>query len=120
MAECYAAFDAALSTVGSSAYELAGMGVPSILVPDVSPQKDEDFVAKAHRVLGDQGGFVVKAFDREGLAAAFAAMDDPRRLAAMTRDRIAQKPPNGAVNAATILMQQVSHLREDGPWRESS
>jgi UDP-N-acetylglucosamine:LPS N-acetylglucosamine transferase len=108
MAECYSAFDAALSTVGSSAYELAFMGVPSILVPDVSPQKDEDFEAKARRVLGEKGGFVVKAFDQAGLATAFAAMNDPARLAAMTEDRATQTLPNGAVNAAAAMLR---HLR---------
>jgi len=98
--------------VGSSAYELAFMGVPSILVPDVSPQKDEDFEAKARRVLGQKGGFVVKAFDKAGLAAAFAAMNDPARLAAMTEDRAALTLPNGAVNAAAALHRQLRPPRK--------
>jgi spore coat polysaccharide biosynthesis predicted glycosyltransferase SpsG len=55
MAECRLDFDAAISTVGSSAYELAYMGVPAILIPDVSSQKDEDFFAKAQRVVGESG-----------------------------------------------------------------
>lgn len=103
MAECCRAFDAAISTVGSSAYELASMSVPAILVTDVSPQKDEDFVGKARRLLGANGGFVVRGFDTPALEAAFAAMDDPARLGAMTADRAALKLPNGARAAAALL-----------------
>ncbi|MEQ8355937.1 MAG: hypothetical protein RH942_10415 [Kiloniellaceae bacterium] len=111
MAECYAAFDAAISTVGSSAYELAYMGVPSILIPDVSPQKDEDFFAKARRVVGEAGGFVVPAFDDAALQTAFAAMDDPARLTAMKEDRARLPLQNGAANAAAVLMRHVQPRR---------
>jgi hypothetical protein len=51
---------------------------------------------------------VVKAFDQAGLATAFAAMNDPARLAAMTEDRATQTLPNGAVNAAAAMLR---HLR---------
>ncbi len=112
MAECYAAFDAAISTVGSSAYELAYMGVPSILIPDVSPQKDEDFFAKARRVVGERGGFVVKAFDTAALETAFAAMKDAARLTAMKEDRARLELPNGAESAAAQLLSHVEKLRK--------
>jgi hypothetical protein len=79
------------------------MGVPSILVTDVSPQQDEDFLLKAQRIVGANGGFVVRGFDTPALESAFAAMDDPARLAAMTADRAALKLENGARTAAALL-----------------
>ena len=103
VAECYSAFDAAISTVGSSAYELASMGVPSILVTDVSPQQDEDFPLKARRIVGANGGFVVRGFDTPALQSAFAAMDDPQQLEAMTQDRARLALPDGASAGAALL-----------------
>ncbi len=103
MAECYAAFDMAISATGSSAYELAYLGVPAILIPDVSPQHDEDHVAKAKRVLGENGGFVVPAFDGPALHAAFSAMSNKERLQAMKEDRASLKLQNGAENCAKLL-----------------
>ncbi|MGD1877507.1 MAG: hypothetical protein ACFB13_08405 [Kiloniellaceae bacterium] len=114
MAECFAAFDAAISTVGSSAYELAYMGIPAILVPDVSPQKDEDFFAKARRTLGDRGGFVVPAYDTLALDTAFANFDDPAQLAAMKEDRVRTELPNGAVAAAELLVRYTASVRNAG------
>lgn len=110
MAECYGAFDTAISTTGSSAYELAFMGVPSILIPSVSPQQIEDHLQKARRVLGANGGFVVTAHDTAALEAAFAAMDDPGRLAAMKDDRARTRLPDGAANAARILVQHTAKI----------
>lgn len=110
MAECYSAFDAAISTVGSSAYELAYMGVPAILIPDVSPQKDEDYAAKARRTVGEHGGFVVPAYDTAALEAAFSAVNAPARLAAMTADRAALKLPNGARAGAALLARYTDDI----------
>lgn len=114
MSECYGAFDAAISTVGSSAYELASMGVPAILVTDVSPQQDEDFVIKAKRLLGANGGFVVPGFDTPALQTAFAAMNDPARLAAMAADRAALKLENGARAAAALLARYTDKISSGG------
>jgi UDP:flavonoid glycosyltransferase YjiC (YdhE family) len=114
VAECYSAFDAAISTVGSSSYELASMGVPSILVTDVSPQQDEDFPLKAQRIVGANGGFVVRGFDTPALESAFAAMDDPARLAAMTADRAALKLENGARTAAALLARYTAKIASQG------
>ena len=87
--------------------------MPSILIPDVSPQKDEDFFAKARRVVGDGGGFVVKAFDTAALESAFAAMKDPVRLTAMQDNRAGLRLPNGAENTAALLMRYVQQLRRE-------
>lgn len=107
MAECCAAFDTAISTTGSSAYELAAMGVPAILLPSTSPQQVEDHRHKAERVLGAGGGFVVAAYDTPGLEAALAAMSDPARLAAMRDDRARLCLPNGAERAAAVITEVV-------------
>ena len=111
MAECYSAFDAAISTTGSSSYELGYMGVPSILIPSVSPQQIEDHFEKARRILGEHGGFVVRASDTPALEAAFAAMDDPARLTAMKEDRARLQLPNGAETGAALLMSHMQKLR---------
>ncbi|MEO3431498.1 glycosyltransferase [Pelagibius sp. CAU 1746] len=111
MAECYAAFDTAISSTGSSAYELAHMGVPSILVPSTSPQQIEDHLQKARRILGQNGGFIVSAMDSEALASAFAAMDTPARLSAMKEDRAKLNFQNGAERAAGILADRVTRPR---------
>lgn len=115
MAECCQGFDAAISTVGSSAYELAHMGVPAILIPDVSPQKDEDFFAKAQRVVGESGGFVVRAFDTAALGDAFVAMNDPARLAAMKEDRATLPLQNGAEAAASLLARYTEKIANERP-----
>jgi len=105
LAECLTAFDAAIATAGSSAYELAQMDVPAILIPDAGMQQDEDFAAKAKRTLGEGGGFVVPAYDNEALERAFAAMNDPARLAAMKQARAQHELPNGAKTAAELLVR---------------
>lgn len=110
MAECYQAFDAAISAVGSSAYELAYLGVPAILVPGASLQQDEDFFVKAQRLVGERGGFVVRAFDTAALSAAFAVMNDPAKLGAMTADRAAPKLENGAEAAAALLARYTDKI----------
>lgn len=110
MAECFAAFDAAISMTGSSAYELAHMGVPSILVPSVSPHQIEDHRAKAERILGENGGFVVPAYDTAALAAAFSVMNDPVKLEAMKRDRESLNLRNGAETAAEIITRMTQEI----------
>lgn len=114
LAECHSAFDAAVSTTGSSAYELAVTGVPSILVPSAIPWQIEDHLQKARRVVGEHGGFVVPTYDTAALQAAFAAMNDPARLAAMTADRAALKLENGARTAATLLVRYVDKIFPGG------
>jgi hypothetical protein len=60
-------------------------------------------MVKARRVVGEGGGFIVPAFDTDGLRAAFAAMNDPARLQAMRQDRARLKLENGARAAAALL-----------------
>jgi len=110
MSECLSAFDGAISTTGSTAYELAQMAVPAILITDVSPQNDEDFVAKAKRTLGQNGGFVVRAYDTPALDAAFAQFDAPEQLAAMRQGRLATEPRNGAAKAAELLARYTQRV----------
>ncbi|MGE5766427.1 MAG: hypothetical protein ACM35H_04520 [Bacteroidota bacterium] len=108
--ECHSAFDAAMSTTGSSAYELAVTGVPSILVPSVIRWQIEDHLQKARRIVGELGGFAVPAYDTAALEAAFSAMNDPARLAAMTADRAALKFQNGARTGAALLARYTEKI----------
>lgn len=110
MAECYAAFDAAISTTGSSAYELAYMGIPSILIPSVSPQQIEDHRAKAQRIVGDGSGFVVTAFDSPGLQSAFSHFDEPQRLKKFKEAGDNLSLPNGAEGGAAILTEFIGRV----------
>lgn len=110
LAECHSAFDVAVSTTGSSAYELAVTGIPAILLPSVIPWQIEDHLQKARRLVGDGGGFVVPAYDTAALLAAFSAVNDPARLAAMTAERAARKLENGARTGAELLVRYTDKL----------
>lgn len=112
LAECYAAFDAAISATGSSSYELSYFGVPRILVPDRSENAAEDHKAKALRLIGGRADFVVEPKDSEALFRAFSAFDDETQMKAIAKDMASDDFPNGAENGARILTQVVTQMEK--------
>ena len=113
MAECFDAFDAAVTTTGSSAYELAHFGVPSILVPHSGAVTDEDFKAKANRIAAATGGQVVKGGDTDALVNAFSTFDDSARLTASAENLTQAGAANGARRSADVLLRFIeTHRRK--------
>ena len=113
MAECFDAFDAAVATTGSSVYELAHFGVPSILVPHSGAVTDEDYEAKARRMADATGGQVVKGGDTDALVKAFSAFDDSARSAAAAAKPAPAGFPNGARRGADVLLRFIdTHSRK--------
>ena len=113
MAECFDAFDAAVATTGSSVYELAHFGVPSILVPHSGAVTDEDFEAKAHRIAGATGGQVVKGGDTDALVKAFSAIAESARSAAAAAKPAQAGFDSGAGRSADVLLKFIhTHSRK--------
>ncbi len=108
VAECFSAFDAAVSITGSTVFELAHFGVPGVLVPKTT-LKTEDHVAKAENIVARDHGYVVEEYDTDALIAALDALRDDGR-----RERIAKALTeayggiDGAAHAADLLVKWVA------------
>jgi UDP-N-acetylglucosamine--N-acetylmuramyl-(pentapeptide) pyrophosphoryl-undecaprenol N-acetylglucosamine transferase len=111
MAECFDAFDLAVSATGSSSYELAHFGLPSILVPDTSSLNTEDFKAKANRILGGSGGSVVGYGNGEALIDAFSALTSDKRRAEAANSLLERALPNGAAGAVDLMLDVMLNRR---------
>lgn len=109
MAQLMSAADIAISAGGLSSYELAYMGVPSILFPL------SDIQAKVSSELAVQGAAITvgisSQFPTERFAVEFKAlMNSPARCIAMTRAAQNLFDGLGAQRVASALMG-VSHER---------
>jgi UDP-N-acetylglucosamine--N-acetylmuramyl-(pentapeptide) pyrophosphoryl-undecaprenol N-acetylglucosamine transferase len=104
MAECWPAFDAAISTLGyNSTAELLHHGVPSVFIE--LEEGIDDWSRRARHIERADAGLPIKAFDTERLRASLDLMADPGRrqtLAANARNLI---PVNGADLAAEAILQ---------------
>jgi UDP-N-acetylglucosamine--N-acetylmuramyl-(pentapeptide) pyrophosphoryl-undecaprenol N-acetylglucosamine transferase len=104
MAECWTAFDAAISTLGyNSTAELLHHGVPTIFV-ELAGGLD-DWAKRAGRIAKADAGLPIKAFDTEGLQLQLEQLADPARrqtLAGNARDLV---PANGARLAADAILE---------------
>jgi len=97
----------------SSLAEIAGIGVPSILVP--YPFAKDDHQAKNARVLGVCGGAVVMPEEEltgETLAAQIAALlSDRAKLDAMSRGALTLAAPRAAKDIADVVEADLSGAR---------
>lgn len=125
VAECFSAFDAAISITGATVFELAHFGVPSVLIPKTA-LKTEDHVAKARNIVAGDRGYVVEEYDTDALIAALDALRDDGR-----RGRIAKALTeayggiDGAAYAADLLVRWVAQppagqAQKTGEFRPSS
>ncbi|MGH6884071.1 MAG: glycosyltransferase, partial [Hypericibacter sp.] len=106
MAECWAAFDAAISTLGyNSATELLHHGVPTIFV-ELAGGLD-DWAKRAGRIAKADAGLPIKAFDSEGLHLQLDQLADPARRQTLADNARAMVPSNGARLAADAILEIV-------------
>ena len=102
MAECYAAFDAAVSSGGyNSVTELLHIGVPSVLLP--SPRGLDDQFARVNKAV-DAGAALTCALEPTALRDAVAQLADPN-IADRLRQRAQEiTPADGADVAAKAIL----------------
>jgi UDP-N-acetylglucosamine--N-acetylmuramyl-(pentapeptide) pyrophosphoryl-undecaprenol N-acetylglucosamine transferase len=104
MAECWTAFDAAISTLGyNSTAELLHHGVPTIFV-ELSGGLD-DWARRARYVEQADAGLPVKAFDSEKLRANLDQLADPARRQTLATNAQKLVPTNGAGIAAEAILE---------------
>ena len=107
----YRAFDFTISAAGYNSFnEIIGFGVPSVLVPNLNRAMDDQ---KARASFADRQGAAVH-LDQETLPrldrVLSAMMDTGRRQAMMDNcQRIAK--PNGAGDAAKLVVEAVAQVR---------
>ncbi len=123
VAECFSAFDVAVSITGDTVFELAHFGVPGVLVPKTNLTTEDQF-AKAGDIVAGGRGYVVEEYDTDALIAALDALRDDER-----RGRIAEALTeafggiDGAARAADLLVKwveqplagQTNKTEESGP-----
>jgi predicted glycosyltransferase len=104
MAECWTAFDAAISTLGyNSAAELLHHGVPTIFV-ELSGGLD-DWGRRARHIEQADAGLPLKAFDSEKLRASLDQLADPARRQMLAANARKLVPTNGAGIAAEAILE---------------
>jgi UDP-N-acetylglucosamine--N-acetylmuramyl-(pentapeptide) pyrophosphoryl-undecaprenol N-acetylglucosamine transferase len=103
LAECWSAFDAAISAVGyNTTAELLHHGVPTIWVP--LPRDVDDQHQRAKRLVEQDAGWLVSPYDTEALQQALMGLSP-----AIATGRIAENarklvPSNGAEGAAEYIL----------------
>jgi len=104
MAECWTAFDAAISTLGyNSATELLHHGVPTIFV-ELSGGLD-DWARRARHIEQADAGLPLKAFDSEKLRASLDQLADAARRQTLAANAQKLVPSNGAGIAAEAILE---------------
>ena len=113
MAECLAAFDAAISSVGHSSWpELVHAGIPTIWVPLDYPSTDQHHYA---RWLVEQGlGLCPTPFEASGMRDALERLLEPELAGEMARRMRATLPENGADRAAELISRKIAERSEAG------
>jgi UDP-N-acetylglucosamine--N-acetylmuramyl-(pentapeptide) pyrophosphoryl-undecaprenol N-acetylglucosamine transferase len=103
MAECFAAFDAAVSAAGyNTVHELLHFGVPSVLIPRARGLDDQ--FARAERAK-QAGAAMVSTLDRASLEQSLRTLADDDALRARMADcASATFPENGAALAAREIL----------------
>lgn len=106
MAECWTAFDGALSALGAnSTAELLHNGIPTIFVPRKTTEDDHH--GRARRIVSAGAGWFVEAMDGPALAERLDELKNPairEKVSACARQLV---PENGAAVAARILTDWV-------------
>jgi UDP:flavonoid glycosyltransferase YjiC (YdhE family) len=106
LAECWNAFDAAISALGfNTTAELLHHGVPSLFVELIMP--DDDQGGRAGRIEKAGAGIAMRPFETEKLVAGLAALANPKRRKAMAAAARKLVPVNGAVVAAEAVVDWV-------------
>lgn len=107
IAECFAAFDAAISAAGyNSATELLHHGVPAAFVPFT--RQVDDQVARAERIAAAGAGLCLRDPDPAAIRDAAARLLDPAAAARMRERAMAMAPENGADRAAEAILGLVA------------
>jgi predicted glycosyltransferase len=104
MAECWSAFDAAISTLGyNSTAELLHHGVPTLFI-ELAGGLD-DWARRAGRIAKADAGLPIKAFDTEGLHRQLDQLADPARRETLAGNARNMVPSNGARLAAEAILE---------------
>ncbi|MEX1109644.1 MAG: hypothetical protein WEC00_12075 [Dongiaceae bacterium] len=103
LAECWLAFDAAISALGfNTTSELLHHGVPSLFVELNMP--DDDQGGRAARIEAAGAGLAMKPLETDKLLRGLVALADPQRRAAMSEAARKLVPVNGADRAAQAIV----------------
>jgi len=106
LAECWHAFDAAISALGfNTTVELLHHGVPSIFLELDMP--DDDQGGRANRIVEAGAGLAMKPFETDKLVPALEALGDAKRRKAMAQAARKLVPVNGAGTAADAIIRWV-------------
>jgi UDP-N-acetylglucosamine--N-acetylmuramyl-(pentapeptide) pyrophosphoryl-undecaprenol N-acetylglucosamine transferase len=103
LAECWPAFDAAISALGfNTTSELLHQGVPSLFIELAMP--DDDQGGRAARIVAAGAGFAMRPHETAKLVSGLDALADPARRAAMSAAARKLVPVNGAAIAAEAIV----------------
>lgn len=102
MAECFAAFDGAISAAGyNSVGELLHHGVPSVLVPFARGLDDQ--FARVQKAV-DTGAALTSSLDTEALRVAAQQLADPETAGQLSARARALTDEDGAARAASAIL----------------
>jgi hypothetical protein len=106
------AFDVAVAASGYNSYhEFVAFGVPTVFIPNMATLMDNQLARAEYAATAGVGTFLpegLAALPHEQVEAAFAAVLDPERRAAMARTARATYPGNGAAAAMAAVEQLLS------------
>lgn len=103
LAECWSAFDAAISAVGyNTTAELLHHGVPTIWVP--LPRDVDDQHQRAKRLVEQDAGWLVPPYDTEALQRALVELSPAIVIGKIAENARNLVPNNGAECAAEYLL----------------
>jgi predicted glycosyltransferase len=103
LAECWRAFDAAISALGfNTTSELLHHGVPSLYIELAMP--DDDQGGRAGRIEAAGAGLAMRPHETEKLVRGLGALADPKRRASMAKAAHKLVPVNGAGRAAEAII----------------
>jgi predicted glycosyltransferase len=116
LAECWSAFDGAISALGfNTTVELLHHGVPSLFIELAMP--DDDQGGRADRIVKAGAGIAMRPFETEKLVAGLAALADPKRRRSMAAAARKLVPVNGAAVAAEAI---IAWLAKDRPLAKAA